>query len=291
MRGDDGDKPGKKGPSTTDQPDDVDDDGDDDEAVRCICGFEDYPGQPQIDVDNKHGIKDGIEPTDVPAAEVTDDSGFFLQCDACKVWQHGGCVGIMNETASPEEYYCEQCRKDLHRLAIAINGYVLTLSIGSQTRRFNFEAHVDSQQYSLYLPLHPSISRTHSRAPSHPKEGQRSPRTSKSGQSATSIQNAKRRSTMNSRESAYNEEEQLRLAIEASKGDKPESINSSIRKGKRGRSESLECVSDLEMFNTMLMAAGTPKLISDNAQHLHLHHSSHRLLSTRRMKMWNRTRS
>jgi len=98
--------------------------GEDDEAVRCICGFDEYPGPPQIvDEDNKSGIKEGIEEPIITPADVTEDlAGFFLQCDMCKVWQHGGCVGIMNEDTSPEEYFCEECRKDLHKIFTASNG-------------------------------------------------------------------------------------------------------------------------------------------------------------------------
>jgi hypothetical protein len=100
--------------------------GEDDEAVRCICGFDEYPGPPQLDEDNKNGIKEGIEDPLINPADVTEDlAGFFLQCDTCKVWQHGGCVGIMNEDTSPEEYYCEECRKDLHRIFTASNGCVM----------------------------------------------------------------------------------------------------------------------------------------------------------------------
>lgn len=96
----------------------------DDEAVRCICGFEEYPGPPQIvEEDSKTGIKEGMEEPIITSADVTEDlAGFFLQCDMCKVWQHGGCVGIMNEDTSPDEYFCEECRKDLHKIFAASNG-------------------------------------------------------------------------------------------------------------------------------------------------------------------------
>jgi hypothetical protein len=30
----------------------------------------------------------------------------------------------MNEDTSPEEYFCEECRKDLHKIFTAPNGYV-----------------------------------------------------------------------------------------------------------------------------------------------------------------------
>jgi len=97
------------------------------------------------------------------------------------------------------------------------------------------------QKYSHYLPLYQTLSRTTSRAASFSKDGTRSPRGSKNGRPSSSLQSAKRRSTMNSRDAAYDEEEQLRRAIEASKGEKSgESMDGSIRRNKRGRSDSEE---------------------------------------------------
>lgn len=53
----------------------------------------------------------------------SDDVGsLFIQCDNCQVWQHGGCVGIMDEPMCPDEYYCEECRKDLHKVRQEPNG-------------------------------------------------------------------------------------------------------------------------------------------------------------------------
>jgi hypothetical protein len=96
----------------------------DDEAVRCICGNDEYPGPPQLqEEDSKKGIKDAGDLELITEADYTEDlAGFFLQCDVCKVWQHGGCVGIKNEDMSPEEYFCEVCRKDLHKIFIGSNG-------------------------------------------------------------------------------------------------------------------------------------------------------------------------
>lgn len=103
----------------------ADDAADDDEAVRCICGYDEYPGLPPPEEDSKAGVKSSAEPELITAADMTEDlAGFFLQCDTCKVWQHGGCVGIKNEDMSPEEYFCEECRRDFHKIFTAINGYV-----------------------------------------------------------------------------------------------------------------------------------------------------------------------
>lgn len=88
-----------------------------DEAVRCLCGSEDYPGRPPVE---------GPDAEFFAAIELTEDvTGFFVQCDICKVWQHGACVGIFSAESSPEEYFCEQCRKDLHKIHTAINGYAI----------------------------------------------------------------------------------------------------------------------------------------------------------------------
>ena len=120
----------------------ADEDAEDDGTVRCICGYDDYPGPPPLgDDDSKHGVRQGIEDSLITAADITEElSGFFLQCDICKVWQHGGCIGIMNEEASPDEYFCEECRKDLHKIFTAPNGYV----------NLNYP-----KERSLWLSVHP----------------------------------------------------------------------------------------------------------------------------------------
>jgi hypothetical protein len=95
------------------------------------------------------------------------------------------------------------------------------------------------QRFSIYQGVHRG-----SRASSGTKDGTRSPRNreTKSARLAAANQSAKRRSTMNSRDAAY-DEEQLRIAIEASKEDATEEVfDTSTRRSKRGRSDSEECV-------------------------------------------------
>jgi len=78
------------------------------DVTRCICGQSDYPGLP--------GIRD-FSGTPLPDAGRT-----FIQCDTCRVWQHCGCVGINDDAAIPNHYFCELCRKDLHCLIIDPQG-------------------------------------------------------------------------------------------------------------------------------------------------------------------------
>ena len=114
------------------------DEEDGDEITRCICGQQDYPGLPLTSREAvgrspalvKTAIKDEMGQNASTAASdiLSEDAGsLFIQCDSCKVWQHGGCVGIMEEAMSPEEYFCEECRKDLHKIATDMNGYVVAI--------------------------------------------------------------------------------------------------------------------------------------------------------------------
>ena len=101
--------------------DELDDEiGEEEEITRCVCGQQEYPGPPSDASKSKDGqLSSSLAGSDVQADEA---GGLFIQCDICKVWQHGGCVGIMDEAASPEEYFCEECRKDLHKLMTSPRG-------------------------------------------------------------------------------------------------------------------------------------------------------------------------
>ncbi|KAF7361852.1 putative histone deacetylase complex subunit cti6 [Mycena venus] len=56
-------------------------------VTRCICGREDDP----------------------------DAGEFMVQCETCKVWQHGLCMGYDSEAQlHDDDYYCEQCRPEFH---------------------------------------------------------------------------------------------------------------------------------------------------------------------------------
>jgi hypothetical protein len=103
-----------------------DDMAEEDEVTRCVCGYQEYPGMPS------DAVKSGSVPTD-PDVQADDLGGLFIQCDICKVWQHGGCVGIMQEEASPDEYFCEECRKDLHKVMTSPKGYVFPSSTISRS--------------------------------------------------------------------------------------------------------------------------------------------------------------
>lgn len=96
------------------------------EVTRCVCGKDEYPGPPVPLVDNARSVssRDSQQRT-IPgtaAESSSEDGGFFIQCDKCHVWQHGGCVGIMKESLAPTSYWCEQCRADLHTVSNRLRG-------------------------------------------------------------------------------------------------------------------------------------------------------------------------
>ena len=81
------------------------------DETRCVCGLNDYLGPPS----SVGGMK-ALEKS------ATHTGNLFIQCDTCHVWQHGGCVGIFDDAVTPDNYFCELCRKDLHVLATDSQG-------------------------------------------------------------------------------------------------------------------------------------------------------------------------
>ena len=172
-----------------------------------------------------------------------DTGGMFIQCDTCKVWQHGGCVGILNEEMSPEEYFCEQCRKELHKLATTSKGYDKPheppLFFLRQLRLTKISFH--SQKYSRYLPVQEEPTPEASPEPTKEDSGTRKSRSSRAQREKADNAAQKRRLTMNSRAGAYDEAEELRRAIEESKKDGGVgNTEGSSRRNKRSRSSSDE---------------------------------------------------
>ncbi|OKP09702.1 hypothetical protein PENSUB_4973 [Penicillium subrubescens] len=207
------------GPPREDDDEDPEED-EEEEITRCLCGQQDYPGLPPSRRDAFGGVgvkpEEGLPPTDSSDLLSDDIGSMFIQCDSCKVWQHGGCVGIMDEEMSPDEYFCEECRKDLHRIRGEPNG---------------------SQRSSTYLPVAPASSPAPSSRASSRDTSRRSRDPKSRGSEGAS--NPKRRSTMNSRDAAYDEEELIRRAIEESKEDtKSITDEAAPRLNKRSRSES-----------------------------------------------------
>ncbi|EXJ81154.1 hypothetical protein A1O3_07444 [Capronia epimyces CBS 606.96] len=148
------------------------------EVTRCICGQAEYPG-PSVSIRQQQPSGDTL----------TDDTGnFFVQCDKCGVWQHGGCMGLLDESMLPDEYYCELCKPEYHKVTKVLNG----------------------PKSSRYLPVLENFSTR-----SSPQSSTVEPLRKKDSKNKQS-ESTKKRATMNSR-GAYDEDEMLRRAIEESR--------------------------------------------------------------------------
>jgi hypothetical protein len=223
--------------------DELDDDiAEEDEVTRCVCGQQEYPGPPSDAGKFRDGQLSAVTDSDIPG---DDAGGLFIQCDICKVWQHGGCVGIMEEAASPDEYFCEECRKDLHKVLTSVKGYVQASVYSLCAAKVLMRRKTDDvltschrQKYSRYLPVWDQQHGKNARKGSLSKESDKSTK-DRDRLSRASVESfGKRRSTMNSR-AAYDEDEVLRKVLEESKqeGAVPASENGHRKKRSRDDSE------------------------------------------------------
>ncbi|CAO3643501.1 unnamed protein product [Mucor hiemalis] len=51
----------------------------------------------------------------------THNLGLMVQCDNCEVWQHCRCMGL-EQPDIPDQYFCEQCKPEHHKLTKLPNG-------------------------------------------------------------------------------------------------------------------------------------------------------------------------
>lgn len=115
--------------------------------------------------------------TDLQVEGNLEDNGLFVQCDNCLVWQHGYCVGLLTDSQMPETYHCELCRPDLHRVIQRARRPRMSKYLGVDNASSPPGAHDDVEE---------------------PDNGPR-----------------KRRSTMNSRDAAYDRQLEAALLLSA----------------------------------------------------------------------------
>ena len=99
-------------PETILPAEEVEEDEGENDVTRCVCGRDVYPGSPFAKERAKErSASKGRDPALGPDC-------VFIQCDTCKVWQHGPCVGMPDDSdADSVEYFCEECRPELHKVS------------------------------------------------------------------------------------------------------------------------------------------------------------------------------
>ncbi|KDQ57480.1 hypothetical protein JAAARDRAFT_35195 [Jaapia argillacea MUCL 33604] len=179
------------GDDGTDQPEEEEEAG----ITRCVCGG---------------------------SGEDNEDAGeFMVQCETCKVWQHGLCMGYEAESqiSADEDYFCEQCRPDLH------SDLLKQLATKKKTRHVSNSSHPPSNPQQQQQPHPPQPNPTQStpaplsqgnpNSSTNPVCSTPNPRSSRSHSPSHLMHKPhKRRNTMNSRDAAY--DESLQEVIEQS---------------------------------------------------------------------------
>ncbi|KIM31458.1 hypothetical protein M408DRAFT_21492, partial [Serendipita vermifera MAFF 305830] len=133
------------------------------------------------------GDEDGGDTRCVCGKGDSDEGGLMVMCETCKVWQHTQCMGIPDDNV-PDHYWCEQCMPDLHTELLKR----LAKLVQKRPRRRSSATRTMQKQLSS--------------SPSPP--------------AVTQKVLGKRRNTMNSRATTY--EEEMAAAIQASKNEFPE---------------------------------------------------------------------
>ncbi|KAK4054139.1 Histone deacetylase complex subunit [Microbotryomycetes sp. JL201] len=167
---------------------------------------------------------------ELPAEEIEDDgitrcvcgddneelsSGLMIECDTCKCWQHGPCVGLFLESECPDRYFCEQCKPSWHGVGGVLRKTFRKSSAAREAsappvpRNNKPRESADSAMIQAYLE-----SRLDTGDQAHPQSGSRSP--SPVPARAKAKEPVKKRNTMNSRDAAYDRAIALSL-MEANK--------------------------------------------------------------------------
>lgn len=97
---------------------------------------------------------------------IDEELGMMIQCEMCRVWQHGICVGFQSEDECPETYYCEQCRPDMHADLLA-NRYALFVLSGPLTPLHRLSLFLCSRRTILSWDSQANLKAEHSTPFSH----------------------------------------------------------------------------------------------------------------------------
>ncbi|TIA83875.1 hypothetical protein E3P92_01815 [Wallemia ichthyophaga] len=131
------------------------------------------------------GVEGGSGETRCVCGNSDEESyGFMIQCETCGCWQHGVCVGLVEEKYAPETYYCEECRPDMHPIVIPGRPGRKPARLTQQRRELKQKSPINNTSNN------PNPSRRRSSSSIDTAERARSP---------------KRRSTLNSRDAAYDD--------------------------------------------------------------------------------------
>ncbi|SNX81719.1 uncharacterized protein MEPE_00424 [Melanopsichium pennsylvanicum] len=158
-----------------------------------------------------HGDEDGEEAGDegvtrCVCGSADENVGLMIQCETCKCWQHCVCMGMQVEEDCPDVYFCEQCRPELHIPLLRSLGLLPKSSKKGAGKGAKYSAReLKEAKDAIAMLAQENARRTQAAEPaatynSRDRKSSANPR----NEAAKDIpKSPKRRSTMNSRDSAY----------------------------------------------------------------------------------------
>ena len=163
------------------------------------------------DADEQDGELDGDEAGDegvtrCVCGSADENVGLMIQCETCKCWQHCVCMGMQVEEDCPDVYFCEQCRPELHIPLLRSLGLLPKASkkgTGKNAKYSTRELKEAKEAIAMLAQENARRQQAAEAAASYNSRDRKGSHNSRIDPPKEVPKSPKRRSTMNSRDSAY----------------------------------------------------------------------------------------
>lgn len=162
----------------------------------------------QVDLDGEEaGDEAGDEGvTRCVCGSADENVGLMIQCETCKCWQHCVCMGMQVEEDCPDVYYCEQCRPELHIPLLRSLGLLPKASKKGSGKNAKYSTReLKEAKEAIAMLAQENARRTQAAeaAAAYNSRERKGSANSRNEAAKEVPKSPKRRSTMNSRDSAY----------------------------------------------------------------------------------------
>ncbi|EST10017.1 Zinc finger, RING/FYVE/PHD-type [Kalmanozyma brasiliensis GHG001] len=186
---------------------------DDSKQHYAVNDFDDDEGEANHgDADEQDGELDDEELGDEGVTRCVcgssdENVGLMIQCETCKCWQHCVCMGMQVEEDCPDVYFCEQCHPELHIPLLRSLGLLPKSSkkgTGKGGAKYSARELKEAKEAIAMLAQENARRQQAADAANYGSRDRKGSHNSRGGDSSKEVpKSPKRRSTMNSRDSAY----------------------------------------------------------------------------------------
>ncbi|GAC95487.1 PHD-finger motif containing protein [Pseudozyma hubeiensis SY62] len=176
----------------------------DDDIEEVETNYADADEQ-DVDLDGEEGGDEGV--TRCVCGSADENVGLMIQCETCKCWQHCVCMGMQVEEDCPDVYFCEQCRPELHIPLLRSLGLLPKASkkgTGKGGAKYSARELKEAKEaIAMLAQENARRQQAVEAAAPHNSRDRKPSHNSRNDGSKEVPKSPKRRSTMNSRDSAY----------------------------------------------------------------------------------------